>query len=98
MKIVSFIKRVDDKRGHFKAIDNTLESLQEYVGGYIEAVSIGHGVTVICNEDGRLLGLPYNCTINGIDFCGNVALVGTKGGEFVDFPLEVDAVDMGRRA
>lgn len=92
MKIVAYIKRTEDKRGHYKTIDNSLESLQAYVGGYIEAVSIGHGVTVICNEDGRLIGLPYNCTINGVDFFGNVALVGTEGGEFVEFPIEADIV------
>ena len=41
-------------------IPNTLQAMQEIVGGYIEAVYIGKGVNVICNEEGTLLRLPYN--------------------------------------
>lgn len=41
-------------------IPNSLQAMQEVVGGYIEAVYIGMGVNVICNEEGTLLRLPYN--------------------------------------
>ena len=39
---------------------NTLEAFQEAVGGYIEALWLGCGVCFICNEEGKLRGLPYN--------------------------------------
>lgn len=68
-------------------ISNTLENLQTAVGGYIESVKIGTDICVICNEDGRLKGLPYNCTICGVDFVGDILLVGVKGDEFAELPI-----------
>ncbi|USF26253.1 hypothetical protein N510_001181 [Firmicutes bacterium ASF500] len=42
-------------------IPDTLEAMQQTVGGDIEAItSIRNGSAVVCNEMGKLLGLPYN--------------------------------------
>lgn len=42
-------------------IENTLESLQQQVGGYIECVTLAPGhVEMIVNEEGWLLDLPFN--------------------------------------
>lgn len=60
-------------------IDNTLKALQAEVGGYIETVTITSDAVIICNEEGRILGLPYNCRFVGVDFVGTVLIVGTKG-------------------
>ena len=46
-------------------IDNTLAALQQEVGGYIETVSIAD-VVIVCKEEGRLCGLPYNCRFVGV--------------------------------
>jgi hypothetical protein len=62
--------------------DNTLEAFQEAVGGYIEAVTLSTDLVLICNEEGRIRGLPYNTTICGCQFYGPVLAVGTKGVEF----------------
>ena len=67
-------------------IDNTLKALQAEVGGYIETVTITSDAVIICNEEGRILGLPYNCRFVGVDFVGTVLIVGTKGDEFCDVP------------
>ena len=67
-------------------IDNTLAALQQEVGGYIETVTIASDAVVICNEEGVLLGMPYNCRVCGVDFVGTVLIVGTKGDEFCDVP------------
>ena len=48
-------------------IPNTLEELQATVGGYIETVTIASDAVIICNEEGRLQGLPHNCRIFGVD-------------------------------
>lgn len=40
-------------------IPNTLEELQATVGGYIETVTFASDALVICNEEGRLQGLPH---------------------------------------
>ena len=66
-------------------IDNTLAALQTEVGGYIETVSIAD-VVIICNEEGRLCGLPYNCRFVGVDFVGTILVVGRDRDEFCDVP------------
>lgn len=72
-------------------IENALEALQKQVGGHIQAVALGCGLCAICNEEGLLMDLPYNCMINGAIFFGPVLLVGVNGEDFCDVPgLEVD--------
>lgn len=47
-------------------IEHTLENMQKVVGGYIEAVyPFEDEVAVICNEEGKLLGLPLNRALYG---------------------------------
>ena len=42
-------------------IDNNLKALQEAVGGTIAAVyPFADPVAIICNDDGKLMGLPLN--------------------------------------
>lgn len=67
-------------------VENTLKALQREVSGYIETVTIASDSVIICNEEGRILGLPDNCRVCGVDFVGTVLIVGTKGDEFCDVP------------
>lgn len=67
-------------------IDNTLEALQTEVDGYIETVSLSTDAVVICNEEGRLRGLPYNCRFVGVNFVGTILVVGRDRDEFCDVP------------
>ena len=42
-------------------LDGTLESMQTFVGGTIQAVyPFDDPVAIVCNEEGKLLGLEYN--------------------------------------
>ena len=42
-------------------IDDTLEAMQKVVGGYIEVVyPFDDHVALVCNEEGKLSGLPLN--------------------------------------
>jgi hypothetical protein len=51
-----------------KEIDGTLKSMQEVVGGYIEALyPFNEAVALICNEEGKLLGLPFNRALRDED-------------------------------
>ncbi len=72
------------KNAVIKDIKNDLKELQEIVRGYIETVTITSDAAIICNEEGHLLGLPYNCNICGADFVGTIVFVGVKGDEFTD--------------
>jgi uncharacterized protein DUF3846 len=69
-----------DKKPYKKTIDNSLEAMQAIVGGYIENVRIastqkGAMVSLIVNEEGKLIGLPVNRVIRGRG--GQDILVGT---------------------
>lgn len=69
-------------------IPNTLEELQATVGGYIETISICSDLCVICNEQGRLLGMEYNLKFLGVHFVGPIILAGVDGEEFCDLDPE----------
>lgn len=63
-------------------IENTLPALQRAVGGYIETVTLEADCCIICNEEGRLQGLPYNLTFCGVSFVGTILVVGVAGDAF----------------
>lgn len=67
-------------------VDNTLKALQAEVDGYIETVTIASDAVVICNEEGVLRGMPYNCRFFGVDFVGTILVVGHSRDEFCDMP------------
>ena len=69
--------------------DNDLKAFQEAVGGYIETVTLATDLVIICNEEGRLQGLPWNCTAFGVDFVGTIVVAGVKGEEFASLPASV---------
>jgi hypothetical protein len=62
-----------------------LEYMQEYVGGYIEAISLTNGYTLVVNENGRMEKLPHNPEatkfyqdnggLAGMDIVGNAIVV-----------------------
>lgn len=75
----------DAKESYSTCCSTSLSNLQRIVGGYIETVTFPDlGVVVICNEEGRLLGLPYCSTIRGVDFYGPVAVFRPDGENLAD--------------
>ena len=90
MKIRAIVKRPDEKYGHMTWISDTLENLQRIVGGYIEVFPVKEGVLIICNEEGKLQGLPYNCTVNGEPLVGDIIVVGENGEDFGDLPSDFE--------
>lgn len=67
-------------------VSDTLENLQRIVGGYIETAMVFSDAVVICNEEGRLLGLPENQSLFLSDFCGDCLICGVDGENFADLP------------
>lgn len=50
-----------NKKAVVTEIENTLKSLQRIVGGYIECIyPFDDNVGIICNEEGKLIGLEPN--------------------------------------
>lgn len=90
MDKVSVIIKEPGKDPRHVNISDTLENLQRTVGGYIETVTLWQDGCIICNEEGRIQGLPYCCEVCGVDFVGTIILIGVNGEEFCDWPMSFD--------
>lgn len=61
---------------------NTLEAFQEAVGGDIETVGLDATAILVCNETGKLIGLPANRRLDDDVIAGTFLIVGAEDGEF----------------
>ncbi len=77
------------KEPRVEDIENELSTLQKLVGGYIEAVSTGQGICLVCNEEGKLNGLPANFPIGNDVIAGTAVFVAYgNDGNFADLSDE----------
>ena len=65
-----------------KEIEGELNEMQEIVGGYIECFPMTDDILCVCNEEGKILGLPINFNFNRAYICGNVFFVASGCEEF----------------
>ncbi|MGE4486056.1 MAG: DUF3846 domain-containing protein [Oscillospiraceae bacterium] len=74
-------------------IGNGLEALQKVVGGYIEATyPYDDPVAIVCNEEGKLNGLPLNRRIEDYDIiAGTFFICGLCEGDFDSLPPDLMA-------
>ena len=84
------------KKPYMKDIDSGLHSLQQEVGGYIEAIYPYEDlVGLVCNEEGKMEGLPLNRAIyskSGEMFdiiAGTFLIVGLSGDNFAELSSEL---------
>lgn len=80
--IKGYFLRVSDEgvqfKGYITEFTDTLEYLQDYVGGYIDIVSLNSDIDLVINDEGKIHQLPTNrARIGGngrvADFiCGNI--------------------------
>lgn len=56
--------------------DQELETLQKLVGGFIECVDLDTDTLIICNEEGKIIGLPPNRKIGNDIIMGDFLIVG----------------------
>lgn len=83
------------KRAYTATITNTLESLQQIVGGYIETVyPFDDPVAIICNEEGKVNGLELNRALRDETgrvydiLAGTFLIVGLGEEDFASFTFE----------
>lgn len=87
-KIRVIIKRPDEKYGHVTNISNTLENIQRTVEGYFQTIPLTMNSVIVCNEDGKIMGLEPNFKFGDIDIIvGTVFVCGVDGDEFTDIPF-----------
>lgn len=63
-------------------IKDDLEVLHKLVGGYIEVCSLTDDIDIICNEEGKLIGLQPNINLDYDIIVGNIIFVSHKDAEF----------------
>lgn len=86
MQKIRVVMKRPDSKPYVTNISPSLKNLQNIVGGYIETVTLFEDVVIICNEEGRLQGLDYNCEVLGISFVGTIIFAGYKDDELTDLP------------
>lgn len=97
MKVVIKKPGQDPER---KEIENKLDVLQEIVGGLIEHANIykqgEEWFGMLCNEEGKLLGLQPNFILYTDTIRGTVVFVGHEEDDFGDLPEDAYELLMDR--
>ena len=91
MKIV--VKKVG-QMPEVREVENELHVLQEIVGGYIECFPIFDNVVCVCNEEGKLKGLPINFVFDGDFIAGDVFFCATGIDDFESLSIYQTSVIM----
>jgi len=79
MKVIT---KQPDENAQVTELEGGLSSLQHVVGGYIEAIDFINDSVLICNEEGKLNGLPVNFIFGNDFIVGPVIICGTSDEEF----------------
>ena len=77
------ILMVEPHKAPYEAsVPHELTAMQQTVGGLIEVVRNDDGTLIICNEEGKLLGMEGHRRIPGDVLAGPVFVVGDAGETF----------------
>ena len=79
MRIV--VKKVG-QMPEIREVENDLRVFQEIVGGHIEIIMFVENIICVCNEEGKLKGLPLNFITSGDFIVGDVFFCIADGEEF----------------
>ena len=89
-KVKVIIKRPDEPVGHVTHVSDSLKNLQQIVDGRLEAVTLDPaGLIMLCNDEGKLRGLPLNFCTKYDSIVGTVILCGADGENFGDVPINL---------
>ena len=85
-----------ERTPYVKEIPHTLEALQQEVGGLIEVICpYADLVGLVCNEEGKLLGLPLNRALIDGDgkmydvICGTFLVTGLGAEDLASLPPDL---------
>ena len=97
----TIVVKSDDSWKIVNQTDFSLENYQEIVGGWVEYVHIYDDIAILCNEEGKIKGLPVNMLItqyikskkpfNDV-ICGDVIFTKTDE-EGEDAPLNMNEIN-----
>lgn len=87
-KEITVLKVEPGKSPETVTMPNTLDAMQKMVGGYIEVLPLSD-VCLVCNEDGKLLGLEGNRRLGNDIIVGTFFLAGdTRSGDLCSLTQE----------
>ena len=89
-KIKVIVKRPLDIVGHEDRIPNDDKVISEIVGGNIETIFLSKDIVVLCNEDGKLLGLPHNLDLKKVRLVGTLIFAGINDQGYTDYPGDIN--------
>ena len=74
---MAVIIRIDETKEIISKDELTLEKMQDIVGGYIQIVPLNNKQVFVCNEEGKMLDLPFNkeATRIWITSCGMTDII-----------------------
>ena len=87
------------KSPEMREISDTLKSMQEVVGGWIEEyMPFDDDAAIVCNEEGKMMGLPLNRAVKDEDgrvmdiICGDffICYAPIESEEFLSLPPEME--------
>ena len=85
---------VEPKKPPYVAeIENSLDVLQEMVGGDIQYVGLDRDTFFYCNEEGKLLGLPGNRRLDNGDIVAGTVIICRDDGTGVEASLTDEQIE-----
>lgn len=78
---IKILKVEPGKAPEVTEIDNELRTMQEMVDGYIQIVPLDGDACLVCNEEGKLIGLEPNRIVGCDVIVGTFFIAGDDGGE-----------------
>lgn len=70
-----------NKEPYSQKIEHTLKKLQHIVGGTIDMIELEEDVDLICNDEGKLMNLPFNRFVGNDVIAGTFIIAGQHKGE-----------------
>ena len=82
-----------NKLPYEKVIKNNLEEKQKIVDGLIEYVSLNNNSLLVCNEEGKILGMEPNRIVGRDIIAGTFFIVGDSPGTGEDVSLNENQIE-----
>ena len=93
-KKITVVRKEPGNLPEIAEIENTLETVQREVGGYIETVTIANDCVIICNEEGLINGEKFNVNFLGLQFFGTILISGREKDIFASLTPKILALFM----
>ena len=89
-RLLNVIVKEPGKEPEKFIVTDDYKAIQKLIDGHFEVVRVEEDLLVVCDEEGRIKGKPFNCWFDGIGFVGTIAVFGEDGENFDHCPITLD--------